>query len=48
MTRSLEFTARVAPVQQADLFFRADSHLSRLPKAIVWARERGLDGEYSH
>ena len=30
VTRSLEFTARVAPVQQADLFFRADSHLSRL------------------
>ena len=30
VTRALEFTARVAPVQQAELFFRADSHLSRL------------------
>ena len=30
VSRSLEFTARVAPVQQAELFFRADSHLSRL------------------
>ena len=30
VARSLEFTARVAPVQQADLFFRADGHLSRL------------------
>jgi HlyD family secretion protein len=30
VARKLEFTARVAPVQRADLFFRADSHLSRL------------------
>jgi len=30
VTRSLEFTARVAPVQQAELFFRADGHLSHL------------------
>jgi len=31
VTRELEFTARVAPVQQADLFFRADGYLNRLP-----------------
>jgi len=30
VARKLEFTARVAPVQQADLFFRADGHLARL------------------
>ena len=30
VSRRLEFTARVAPVQQAELFFRADGHLSRL------------------
>ncbi len=30
VTRPLEFTARVAPIQQADLFFRADGHLARL------------------
>jgi RND family efflux transporter MFP subunit len=30
VARELEFTARVAPVQQADLFFRADGYLSRL------------------
>ena len=30
VARSLEFTARVAPVQQAELFFRAAGHLSRL------------------
>jgi RND family efflux transporter MFP subunit len=30
VARKLEFTARVAPVQQADLFFRADGYLSRL------------------
>ncbi len=31
VTRSLEFTARVAPVQQAEFFFRADGHLDCLP-----------------
>jgi multidrug efflux pump subunit AcrA (membrane-fusion protein) len=30
VTRKLKFTARVAPVQQAELFFRADGHLARL------------------
>ncbi len=42
VTRSLEFTARVAPVQQADLFFRADSHLSRL---LVQRDERVHEGD---
>ena len=39
---SLEFTARVAPVQQAELFFRADSHLSRL---LVQRDERVHQGD---
>ena len=30
VSRALSFTARVAPVQQADLFFRADGYLGRL------------------
>ena len=30
MARSLEFITRVAPVQEAELFFRTDRHLSRL------------------
>ncbi|MCX7681680.1 MAG: HlyD family efflux transporter periplasmic adaptor subunit [Anaerolineae bacterium] len=30
VSRTLSFTARVAPAQQAELFFRADGHLSRL------------------
>ncbi|MFQ6100081.1 MAG: biotin/lipoyl-binding protein [Anaerolineae bacterium] len=42
MTRALEFTARVAPVQQADLFFRADGHLSRL---LVQRDERIREGD---
>jgi len=40
--RTLEFTARVAPVQQAELFFLADSHLSRLP---VQRDERVHEGD---
>ncbi|HET90015.1 MAG TPA: HlyD family efflux transporter periplasmic adaptor subunit [Chloroflexi bacterium] len=42
VTRALEFTARVAPVQQAELFFRADSHLSRL---LVQRDERVQEGD---
>ena len=30
MPRSLKFTTCVAPIQEAELFFRADRHLSRL------------------
>lgn len=33
VTHPLEFTARVAPVQEATLFFRADGHLARLLEA---------------
>ncbi|MDY7079856.1 MAG: HlyD family efflux transporter periplasmic adaptor subunit, partial [Chloroflexota bacterium] len=42
VTRSFEFTARVAPVQQADLFFHADGHLARL---LVQRDERVHEGD---
>lgn len=42
VSRSLEFTARVAPVQQAELFFHADGHLARL---LVQRDERVHEGD---
>jgi len=44
VTHPLEFTARVAPVQEATLFFRADGHLARLLEARDVASTRNPTG----
>jgi len=44
VTHTLEFTARVALVQEATLFFRADGHLARLLEARDVASTRNPTG----